>query len=154
MGVPAAVAVVAYLVNGLGPMVSWLEPVQELSPFYQYIAHDPLRNGVSGARRSGGSRDRGRAHESRYGRASCRHRPAPAGPAPRRHTSVEASGAGFWLGFWHGIIIPVTFVISLFNDNVSIYDVHNNGNWYDFGFMLGIAGPFSGIAGGSSVARR
>ena len=48
-GVPAAVAVVAYLVNGLGPMVSWLDPVQELSPFYQYIAHDPLRNGVSGA---------------------------------------------------------------------------------------------------------
>ena len=47
-GVPAAVAVVAYLVNGLGPMVSWLDPVQELSPFYQYIAHDPLRNGVSG----------------------------------------------------------------------------------------------------------
>jgi len=47
-GVPAAVAVVAYLVNGLGPMVSWLDPAQELSPFYQYIAHDPLRNGVSG----------------------------------------------------------------------------------------------------------
>ena len=45
-------------------------------------------------------------------------------------------------------------MISLFNDNVSIYDVHNNGNWYDFGFMLDIAGPFSGIAGGSSVARR
>ena len=53
-----------------------------------------------------------------------------------------------------GIIIPVTFVISLFNDNVSIYEVDNNGNWYDFGFMLGIAGPFSGIGGGASRARR
>jgi hypothetical protein len=73
-----------------------------------------------------------------------------AGPNP----SVEDSGAGFWLGLWHGIIIPVTFVISLFNDNVSIYEVDNNGNWYDFGFMLGIAGPFSGIAGGSSRAAR
>ena len=52
-----------------------------------------------------------------------------------------------------GIIIPVTFVISLFNDNVSIYEVDNNGNWYD-GFMLGIAGPFSGIGGGASRARR
>jgi hypothetical protein len=70
------------------------------------------------------------------------------------NASVEDSGAGFWLGFWHGIIIPVTFVISLFNDNVSIYEVDNNGNWYDFGFMLGIAGPFSGIAGGSSRAAR
>jgi ABC-2 type transport system permease protein len=29
--------------------VSWLEPIQKLSPFYQYGGHDPLRNGVSGA---------------------------------------------------------------------------------------------------------
>jgi ABC-2 type transport system permease protein len=47
--VPTAVAVVTYLVNGLGPMVSWLEPLQRYSPFYQYIAHDPLRTGVSSA---------------------------------------------------------------------------------------------------------
>jgi ABC-2 type transport system permease protein len=46
-GVPAVVAVVAYMVHGLGPMVTWLEPVRELSPFYQYIGHDPLRSGVS-----------------------------------------------------------------------------------------------------------
>lgn len=46
--VPVAVAVVTYLVNGLGPMVAWLEPLQRYSPFYQYIAHDPLRTGVSG----------------------------------------------------------------------------------------------------------
>ncbi|EWT01060.1 ABC transporter permease [Intrasporangium oryzae NRRL B-24470] len=46
-GIPAFVAVVAYLVNGLGPMVSWLEPLQRYSPFYQYVAHDPLRHGVS-----------------------------------------------------------------------------------------------------------
>ena len=70
------------------------------------------------------------------------------------NTSETSSGAGFWLGLWHGIIIPVTFVISLFNDNVSIYEVDNNGNWYDFGFMLGIAGPFSGIGGGAGRASR
>ncbi|HLS24531.1 MAG TPA: hypothetical protein VK063_01505 [Beutenbergiaceae bacterium] len=54
-------------------------------------------------------------------------------------------GAGFWLGLWHGIILPVTFIISLFTDSVSIYEVDNNGNWYDFGFVLGLAlfsGPF------------
>ena len=45
--------------------------------------------------------------------------------------------AGFWLGLWHGIITPVTFVISLFNDNMNIYEVHNNGNWYNFGFVFG-----------------
>lgn len=48
-GVPALVAVLAYMVNGLAPLVSWLEPIQKLSPFYQYGGHDPLRNGVSGA---------------------------------------------------------------------------------------------------------
>jgi hypothetical protein len=46
--------------------------------------------------------------------------------------------AGFWSGVWHGCISPVTFIISLFSDNVSLYDVHNSGNWYDFGFILGI----------------
>jgi ABC-2 type transport system permease protein len=45
--VPAVVAVVAYVVNGLASLVSWLEPVQKLSPFYQYAGHDPLHNGVS-----------------------------------------------------------------------------------------------------------
>jgi ABC-2 type transport system permease protein len=45
--VPAVVAVVTYVVNGLGPQVSWLEPFQKLSPFYQYVGHDPLRTGVS-----------------------------------------------------------------------------------------------------------
>ena len=44
---PAVVAVVAYVVNGLGPQVSWLEPFQKFSPFYQYAGHDPLVNGLS-----------------------------------------------------------------------------------------------------------
>ena len=45
--VPAVVAVVTYVVNGLGGMVTWLEPLQRFSPFFQFSAHDPLRNGVS-----------------------------------------------------------------------------------------------------------
>lgn len=45
--VPAVVAVIAYIVNGLGPQVSWLEPFQKFSPFYQYAGHDPLINGLS-----------------------------------------------------------------------------------------------------------
>lgn len=52
--------------------------------------------------------------------------------------------AGFWLGLWHGIIAPITFVISLFTDNVNIYEVHNSGNWYDFGFVLGAGILFGG----------
>jgi len=45
--VPALVAVVAYLVNGFAPLASWLRPLRPLSPFYQYIGHDPMRTGVS-----------------------------------------------------------------------------------------------------------
>ncbi|GAA2095777.1 hypothetical protein GCM10009841_07150 [Microlunatus panaciterrae] len=46
-GLPAVVAVVAYVVNGLAPLVSWLKPWQRVSPFYQYVGHDPMRNGLS-----------------------------------------------------------------------------------------------------------
>jgi len=61
--------------------------------------------------------------------------------------------AGFWLGLWHGCIAAITFIISLFNSDVSVYEVHNNGGWYDFGFMLGIGGFSSSVVGGSSQAR-
>ena len=44
---PAVLAVVAYIVNGLAPVVSWLGPAQKFSPFYQYSGHDPLRHGLS-----------------------------------------------------------------------------------------------------------
>jgi hypothetical protein len=59
--------------------------------------------------------------------------------------------AGFWMGLWHGIIVPITFIVSLFSDTVSIYEVHNTGGWYDFGFLLG-AGMFLG--GGGAGAKR
>jgi hypothetical protein len=52
--------------------------------------------------------------------------------------------AGFWLGLWHGIISPIAFIISLFNESVSVYEVHNDGNWYDFGFVLGAGILFGG----------
>ncbi|HNX99118.1 MAG TPA: hypothetical protein PKK12_15685 [Candidatus Aminicenantes bacterium] len=69
--------------------------------------------------------------------ASC----AP-GPNPLKR-SGEA--AGFWLGLWHGLISPITFVISVFNSRVNLYEVHNSGGWYNFGFVLG-AGLF--LSGG------
>jgi len=46
-GMPAFVAVVAYIVNGLGGFVDWMRPLQKWSPFYQYAGHDPLVNGLS-----------------------------------------------------------------------------------------------------------
>ena len=44
--------------------------------------------------------------------------------------------------------------ISLFTDHVSIYEVHNDGNWYDFGVMIGVSAVFSGPASTRAAARR
>ena len=66
----------------------------------------------------------------------------------------QPDAAGFWLGLWQGLISPITFLISLFNDHVNIYEVNNNGNWYNFGFMLGVAVVFSGPAGSSRAVPR
>jgi hypothetical protein len=77
--------------------------------------------------------------------------------APGANDIAEAGAgnlAGFWLGLWHGIIAPVTFLISLFNDNVNIYEVHNNGNWYNFGFILGLSVVFGSGSRASTPARR
>ena len=56
---------------------------------------------------------------------------------------------GFWKGVWHGFIAPITFVVSLFSDEVRIYAFPNAGRWYDFGFMLGISGFSGGVFAGS-----
>jgi hypothetical protein len=68
----------------------------------------------------------------------------------------DASGvvAGFWRGLWHGAIAPVTFVISLFNPAVRPYEVHNNGGWYDLGFLIGVSAVLGGGSGGAAAARR
>jgi hypothetical protein len=62
--------------------------------------------------------------------------------------------AGFWLGVWHGLISPITFIVSLFSKTVQFYEVHNSGAWYDFGFVLG-AGLFlsGGILGRKKKGR-
>lgn len=58
---------------------------------------------------------------------------------PNREEGTAGSDgvAGFWAGLWQGLILPVAFVISLFDEGVGIYEIHNNGNWYNFGFIIG-----------------
>ncbi len=62
------------------------------------------------------------------------------GPNPLVNTA-DAHGrvAGILLGIWHGIISPVTLVLSFINPNVQMYEVHNNASQYNLGFLIGMA---------------
>ena len=51
---------------------------------------------------------------------------------------------GFWAGLWHGLIAPISFIGSLFSDNIAMYAINNNGSWYNFGFVLGAGILFGG----------
>jgi hypothetical protein len=66
---------------------------------------------------------------------------------------ADGEVAGFWTGLWHGIILPITFIVSLFSDNVNVYEVFNSGGWYNFGFVLG-AGTLLGGSGSGARRRR
>ena len=75
-----------------------------------------------------------------------------AGPNPVLDSGPDP--AGFWLGLWQGFILPATFVISLFTDEVSVYESVNSGNWYDLGYVLGVTAVLGGGGGGGARAAR
>jgi hypothetical protein len=77
--------------------------------------------------------------------AGCAAGPNPAG---------AGGGAGFWLGLWQGFIAPFALIVSFFNDQVGIYEVNNNGGWYNFGFVLGASIFFGGGGGAGGRASR
>jgi hypothetical protein len=75
------------------------------------------------------------------------------GPNPSRKMAGEhGESAGFWLGLWQGFIAPFVFVASLFKGDLNVYEVHNNGSWYNFGYLFGLACFFRG--GGNRASRR
>ena len=70
--------------------------------------------------------------------------------SPMANACVTKSAYGFFGGLWHGLIVPVSFVGSLFFDHVAIYAYNNSGGWYDFGFVIGI----SSLGGGGAKAHK
>lgn len=58
--------------------------------------------------------------------------------------TIVREPVGFWYGLLHGIILPFSFIISLFDPDVAVYAVYNTGSWYDFGFLLGILTSIGG----------
>jgi ABC-2 type transport system permease protein len=47
MGIASGLAVLTYLLNTLGGLVTWLKDFRFLSPFYHYMEPDTLANGIS-----------------------------------------------------------------------------------------------------------
>lgn len=62
--------------------------------------------------------------------------------------AIDTNPVGFLHGLWHGMILPFSWVVSLFSEGTSVYAIYNNGGWYDFGFILGC-----GVLGGSCACR-
>lgn len=54
--------------------------------------------------------------------------------------AIDAKVYGFWNGLWHGLVSIITFIGSLFNDDITVYAFNNNGAWYNLGFLLGVGG--------------
>jgi len=74
------------------------------------------------------------------------------GPNPLVNTpDAHGPAAGILMGIWHGIISPVTLIVSFVNPNVQMYEVHNDGSQYNLGFLIGVAIVFVllGVIAGS-----
>jgi hypothetical protein len=62
----------------------------------------------------------------------------------------DAATPGFLWGLWHGFVFPFAWIGSLFDPDIAVYAVPNNGGWYDFGFFVGI----TVLGGGGSYSSR
>lgn len=51
---------------------------------------------------------------------------------------TASQSAGFISGIWDGWTVFFAFIGKMFGYNYNIYEVHNNGNWYNFGFLIGV----------------
>ena len=56
-------------------------------------------------------------------------------------------------GFWNGVTAWIVFIVHVFGawDGFPVYNAARSGNWYDFGFLLGMSlhllgGLFGGLA--------
>lgn len=76
------------------------------------------------------------------------------GPNPMvNEGNAQGRVAGIMPGLWHGIISPVTLVLSFVNQGAQMYEVHNDGSQYNLGFLLGVALVFA-ILGAMAGSRR
>lgn len=62
------------------------------------------------------------------------------GPNPELGKPAEnGKVAGLGTGFWHGLISPVTLIMSFLSPPKEMYEVHNDGPMYNLGYLIGVA---------------
>ena len=66
---------------------------------------------------------------------------------------LSGAPANFWLGLWQGLIVFLSFIASWFDNNIVLYQVNNNGFWYNLGYVIGLIVLGAG-GGGSARASR
>ncbi|MGZ4936231.1 MAG: hypothetical protein ACXV4C_06740, partial [Halobacteriota archaeon] len=67
---------------------------------------------------------------------------------------LSGAPAGFWLGLWQGLIVFLSFIASWFDNNIVLYQVNNNGFWYNLGYIIGLIIIGAGGGGGARASRR
>ena len=65
---------------------------------------------------------------------------------PGGGSSSPDDPAGLFMGIWHGWIAPFSIIMGFFNPEIRVYEIHNTGWWYDFGFYIAIISGFGGIS--------
>lgn len=57
-------------------------------------------------------------------------------------------------GIWNGLTAWIVLIAHVFGwlEGQPVYDALRQGNWYDFGFLLGAGSPFLGMFSGSRRA--
>ena len=63
--------------------------------------------------------------------------------------NLSGAPANFWLGLWQGLIVFLSFIASWFDNNIVLYQVNNNGFWYNLGYVIGLI--ILGAGGGGSA---
>jgi hypothetical protein len=83
-----------------------------------------------------------------------------AGSAESQHAASGGLLSQLLLGFWHGVIAPVTLIVEIVNRlapralpwRLHLYEARDTGVAYDVGFYLGLVG--SPVVVGGRLSRR
>ena len=60
-----------------------------------------------------------------------------------------------FFGFWNGLTGWVVLIVHAFGgwDQFPFYDMARSGNWYDFGFLIGVGAAAGGAGSSGRVGR-